>query len=100
MGTFENGYGQFSVDRVPLYAHRVALELSGVSIPDGMYATHGCDNKPCCNPHPDHVRLGTPQQNAQEMHDRGRRPFVNYATGDRHGARKKKLARERSGAGI
>lgn len=95
-GTFKTGYGQFTVNGDPLYAHREALELSGIKIPDGMYATHGCDNPICCNPHPDHVRIGSPSLNAQEMHDRGRRHNVNYARGDRHGMRKLKLKKESS----
>lgn len=35
------------------------------------YALHSCDRPCCCNP--DHLHLGTQQQNIQEMYDRGRR---------------------------
>lgn len=94
LGRFKTGYGQFCIDGETLYAHRVALVLSGVKIPDGMYATHGCDNPPCCNPHKKHVRVGSPQMNSIEAHQRGRRDEVNYATGDRHGMRILKLKRE------
>lgn len=93
-GQFPSGYGQFSVDGIPDYAHRVCLKLSGIKIPKGKYATHGCDNPPCCNPHKDHVRPGTPSQNSYEAHARGRRLNVNYATGERHGMRKLRRQRE------
>ncbi len=91
---FVTGYGQFTVEGTPFYAHRKALELSGAEIPEGMYATHGCDNPPCCNPHPEHVRVGSPSLNITEAHERGRRPNVNYATGDRHGKRKSRRQQE------
>ena len=68
------------------YAHVMICEEFHGPIPKGYYATHSCDNPPCCNPR--HVRPGTPSSNTQESVDRGRRKNVNYATGDRHGMRK------------
>jgi hypothetical protein len=91
---FTVGYGQMTVDGVPYYAHRMALMLSGIRIPDDMYGIHECDNKICCNPHERHVIVGTPRKNSLDAHARGRRPTVNYATGDRHGMRKLRLQRE------
>ena len=79
---FETGYGQFTVEGIPLYAHRMALELTGVKIPDGFYATHGCDNPPCCNPHKDHVRPGSPSQNLIEAISRGRHRPPSIFRGD------------------
>jgi hypothetical protein len=90
-GCYCTGYGQFTVKGKHLYAHRVALQLSGIEIPEDHYGIHECDNPPCCNPHPKHVIVGTPQKNSLDAHRRGRRDNVNYATGDRHGARKMKL---------
>lgn len=85
MGCFFTGYGQFSVNGTPSYAHRRCLELSGVAIPPKHYAIHMCDNRPCCNPHPRHVIVGTPTDNAVDMYRKGRQGYRNYATGDRHG---------------
>jgi hypothetical protein len=72
----------------------MALMLTGTMIPAGMYGIHECDNKICCNPHPLHVSVGTPQKNSIDAHRRGRRPVVNYATGARHGMQKLRLQRE------
>lgn len=95
-GTFTVGYGQFTVNDVPYYAHRMALMLSGIPIPAGMYGIHECDNKICCNPHEKHVGVGTPQKNSIDAHARGRRPNVNYATGARHGRSKLRIEQEAS----
>lgn len=77
----EYGYGLFHVrnlGRTPVKgdpshierAHRVALRLSGVAIPDGKKALHRCDNPPCCNPA--HLYAGTSKQNAEDRERRGR----------------------------
>jgi hypothetical protein len=69
----------------------MALTLSGIIIPEGHYGMHRCDNPPCCNPHPKHVIVGTPTENILDMYAKGRQGARNYATGDRHGMRKRKL---------
>lgn len=70
-----DGYGML---RVPLesggwrmaMAHKLALEFSGVKIPDGKFALHTCDNPPCCNPK--HLYVGDHEQNMRDMVARGR----------------------------
>lgn len=88
---FKTGYGQFTVDGIPFYAHRVALELSGKKIPEGHYGCHECDNPICCNPHLKHVIIGTPTDNVVHMYQAGRQGVRNYARGDRHGMRRKAI---------
>lgn len=65
------GYGWFWHAGNRMVAHRFALErIKGVTIPEGMYACHICDNRWCVNP--DHLYVGTPIQNAADMWSRGR----------------------------
>lgn len=66
------GYGMISIagQKAMLYSHRVALEIAGVVIPEGMGALHTCDNPPCCNPA--HLYPGTQKDNVRDMVERGR----------------------------
>ena len=56
------------------FAYRWVWELVHGPIPDGMIVLHSCDNGGwpigCCNP--DHMHLGSHQQNMDEMTDRER----------------------------
>ena len=50
--------------------HRVAYESLVGPIPAGMYVLHHCDN-PMCH-RPEHLYVGTQQDNMRDMHSRGR----------------------------
>lgn len=64
------GYG-FLWYRRTIQAHRLAWILfHGMEPPPKMYVRHTCDNPPCCNPN--HLRLGTPRDNTQDMMGKGR----------------------------
>ena len=73
-----NGYGQVHVKGKTAYAHRVAWELANGPLPVGAFILHSCDNRRCVNP--DHLRIGTFQDNMDDMTARFR-----HAHGDRNG---------------
>ena len=69
------GYGRMTAGRgTDLKSHRIAYALAHNGIPDGMHVLHKCDNPKCCNPN--HLFLGTHQDNTRDMmaKNRGSRP--------------------------
>jgi hypothetical protein len=74
----EWGYGRIgSRDRLGAKrtAHRLSWLLAFGPIPDGALVLHACDNPPCVRP--DHLFLGTHEDNMQDRHNKGR-----YARGE------------------
>jgi HNH endonuclease len=64
------GYGFLNVKGKNIRAHRLALILSGVKLPDDLDALHTCDNPPCCNPI--HLFIGTDLDNMRDRDAKGR----------------------------
>lgn len=70
----ENGYGTFLGGKAKILAHRFAwIDSGGGEIPFGFVVCHTCDNRLCCNPN--HLFLGTHQDNTQDMIAKGRARF-------------------------
>ena len=64
-----DGYGRTQAYGKMWRTHRLALHLEDVDT-TGHFVLHSCDNPLCCNP--DHLRLGTHQENMDDMKSRGR----------------------------
>jgi hypothetical protein len=69
-GTKPWDYGSFwDGDKIEK-AHHYSYEIHKGPIPTGILVLHKCDNPPCVNP--DHLFLGTTQDNVDDMFAKGR----------------------------
>lgn len=78
---YSTGYGMAWVGNRRILAHRYAYQAEVGPIPDGLFVCHRCDNRLCVRP--DHLFLGTLQDNHADMVAKGR-----IAKGDQNGMRR------------
>lgn len=64
------GYGAFSIKGRTYRAHRVSFAIFRGRDPGSFWVCHTCDNPLCVNP--DHLWLGTPRDNNEDMRRKGR----------------------------
>ncbi len=73
-GATANGYGVLGMKTEHgwrfSYAHRLSWQIAYGEVPTGMSVLHHCDNRPCVRP--DHLFLGTTQDNLADMRAKGR----------------------------
>lgn len=87
-----DGYGFIWLQGDNYKAHRVALFLKLKTDFPEYQACHACDNPPCCNPA--HLFKGTPQDNSNDMVNKGRSPRPDLIPAE------KRARGERSGMAI
>lgn len=68
------GYGNFNLKCKTHSTHRLSYLLYKGPIPCKMHVCHSCDIKNCINPN--HLWLGTAEDNMKDMHRKGRAPNI------------------------
>ena len=76
-GLNSGGYGNIWDDGRTRSAHVVCYEIFKGPIPEGLNVCHSCDNTWCINP--DHLFVGTAQDNIDDMINKGRDRFRGRA---------------------
>lgn len=73
----KDGYGQFKYHCKHKRPNRFLWESLHGTIPEGMIIMHSCDNPSCVNP--EHLNLGTHQDNAIDREKKKRRKIIPFA---------------------
>lgn len=76
-----DGYGHFGMGDFIFRANRVSYMIHKGEIPKGLKVCHSCDNPSCVNP--DHLNLGTHDDNMREKVERGRAKRPDLTEHDR-----------------
>ena len=79
------GYGMMSIDSRPRLVHRISWQVAHGPIPGGAFVLHKCDNPICVRP--DHLFLGTQQDNMSDMVAKGRHN-PGHVPGEKNGCSK------------
>lgn len=74
-GSTSAGHGRFNLGGRPVGAHRVALMLSGVEIPEGHHVHHKCEVRGCVNPEHLEVLAGHAEHAKRHLRGCGKHGF-------------------------
>lgn len=87
------GYGVMRVGNIQCYTHRISFELSHGRIVEDFDVLHHCDNRCCVRP--EHLWLGTDQDNVDDKTKKGRAYYpgaISPLRGEMHPTHKLSLA--------
>lgn len=76
------GYGAISIHNRLFFVHRLSWILHHGPIPEGMHVCHRCDVPNCVRP--EHLFLGTHQENVEDMLAKGRGSTPPVHIGEAH----------------
>lgn len=99
----EKEYATITIENRQWYAHRVAYWLWVGELIKGLWVCHTCDNCRCINP--EHLWLGTQQEDMADMVRKGRSTLGNrnparmYPERVSRGGRHSKIMKERAARG-
>jgi hypothetical protein len=78
----KNGYGVIRIGTTKILTHRLSWLHHKGEIPDSSLVLHQCDNSLCVRP--DHLFLGTQQDNVTDMMNKNRRGIHDVSKGVDH----------------